>query len=129
MSQYFKHMKKVFIISFATILSIALISFFSYEVFAQNISYKIPNPSNIGSLEELVNLGASLIRPLFIITFGAMILYGAFLLLSSQGDAEKVANSRKTIIAAIIGFIIAVFAPTILNFVTSLVGVEGLSVL
>lgn len=129
MSEYFKRMKKVFIISFTTILSLALISFFSYEVFAQNISYKIPNPSNIGSLEQLVNLGASLIRPLFVITFGAMILYGAFLLLSSQGDAEKVANSRKTIIAAIIGFIIAVFAPTILNFVTSLVGVEGLSVL
>lgn len=115
-----------FLIVFVLVISVFI---FKDLVFAQNISYKIPNPSNIGSLEELVNLGASLIRPLFIITFGAMILYGAFLLLSSQGDAEKVANSRKTIIAAIIGFVIAVFAPTILNFVTSLVGVEGLSVL
>lgn len=129
MSQCFKYMKKVFIISFTTILCLVLLVFFSHGVFAQSISYKIPNPSKIDSLEELINLGASLIRPLFIITFGAMILYGAFLLLSSQGDSEKVANSRKTIIAAIIGFIIAVFAPTILNFVTSLVGVEGLSVL
>lgn len=115
-----------FLVLFVLVISVLI---FKDLVLAQNVSYKIPNPSNIGSLEELINLGASLIRPLFVITFGAMILYGAFLLLSSQGDAEKVANSRKTIIAAIIGFVIAVFAPTILNLVTSLVGVEGLSVL
>jgi hypothetical protein len=129
MKKIYKLMNKTytrFLVLFVLVISVLI---FKDLVLAQNVSYKIPNPSNIGSLEELINLGASLIRPLFVITFGAMILYGAFLLLSSQGDAEKVANSRKTIIAAIIGFVIAVFAPTILNLVTSLVGVEGLSVL
>lgn len=93
--------------------------------FAQNINYQIPNPSKYNSLEDIISAAASLIRPIFLITFGAMIIYGAFMLLTSSGNEEKVQTSRKTITAAIIGFIIAVFAPTLVNFALNLVGVEG----
>ena len=91
------------------------------------VNFKIPNPSKYNSLEDVINALASLIRPLFLITFGAMILVGAFLLLTSQGDEEKIANSKKTITAAIIGFTIAVLAPTIAGLVVNFLGVDGFS--
>jgi hypothetical protein len=92
---------------------------------AQNINYTIPNPSKYDNLEEVINAVSSLIRPAFLIAFGAMILFGAFTLLTSQGDEGKIETARKTIIAAIIGFVIAVFAPSIVNLALSLFGVEG----
>lgn len=109
---------------------LSVISFFflfRYQVSAQTINYRIPNPSNIDSLEELINLGASLIQPAFLLAFGAMILFGGFNILTSQGDSGKIETGKKTIIAAIIGFVISVLAPQLINLVTSALGVQGLS--
>ncbi|MCA9387169.1 hypothetical protein KC669_04000 [Candidatus Dojkabacteria bacterium] len=96
------------------------------KVSAQDINYKIPNPSRYNSLEDIISALGSLIRPIFLLTFGAMLLVGAFLVLTSQGNEEKIENGKKTIIAAIIGFAIAALAPTLVNFVTSFLLVEGL---
>lgn len=85
----------------------------------------IPNPSLYGSLEELINGAAQFIRPLFLITFGAMILISAGTIMTAQSDASKVQSGRQILIAAIIGFVLAVFAPAIVNFVTGLLGVSG----
>ncbi len=100
-------------------------SFLIVEVSAQNTGYKIPCPSRVCSLEEFISLIGSLIRPIFLVTFGAMIMYGAFLLLTSRGNEEQIENSKKTIMAAIIGFSIAALAPTIVGIITSFLGVEG----
>lgn len=88
----------------------------------------IPNPSRIDSLEELINALAALIRPIFLVTFTIMILYGAFVYLTARDDANKVQSARSIIIAAIIGFVIAVFAPVIVDLVAKFLGVPGLSV-
>jgi len=85
----------------------------------------IPNPSVYGSLEELINGAAQFIRPLFLITFGAMILISAATIMTAQSDAAKVQSGRQILTAAIIGFVLAVFAPAIVNFVTGLLGVTG----
>lgn len=103
------------------------ISLFMTTAYAQNINYKIPNPSKYDSLEEIISAVGSLIRPAFLLTFGAMIIVGAFYMMTSKGDEEKVMTAKKTITAAIIGFLIAALAPTIANFVTNLLGVEGFS--
>lgn len=116
-------MKKM-IISLSIVLLVSVL--FVSSVSAQNLNYSIPNPSTYDSLEDLISAAASLIRPVFLVTFGGMIIFGAFTLLTSSGNEEKIESSRKTIIAAIIGFVIAVFAPTLVNFALSLVGVEGL---
>ncbi len=113
------------LITFFSTFIIVLIGFIQ-PVFAQNFGYQVPNPSQYDSLEEILNAAGSLIRPVFIITFGAMIIYAAFILLTSQGDEEKVGNARKTIVAAIIGFAIAVLAPTIANIVLNFLGVQGI---
>jgi hypothetical protein len=118
------NIKKIKII---LVLTIFCSAFFVNNIAAQNINYKIPNPSRFESLEEVINVAASLIRPAFLIAFGAMILLGAFNILTSQGSDDKIANGKKTLTAAIIGFIIAVVAPTIVNLITNLVGVDGIA--
>jgi len=120
-------MKKI--ISFVTAICF-LFAISINTVYAQGfVNYRIPNISRYDSLEDVINAAASLIQPLFLLTFGAMLLVGAFTLLTSQGDEEKVASSRKTITAAIIGFIIAVIAPTIVNLLLNILGVDGLNTL
>ncbi len=96
-------------------------------VHAQQFSYRIPNPSSYDTLEELLNAAAGLIRPVFILTFGAMVIYGGWVRLTSKGDPDKIASSSKIIMAAITGFAIAVLAPSVVNIVTGLLDVEGLS--
>jgi len=92
-----------------------------------NISqnYTIPNPTRYSSLEDIINALTSLIRPVFIITFGAMVLYGGWVRLTSQGNPDKVKSSSQIIVAAIVGFAIAVFAPTIVDFAGKLLGIQG----
>lgn len=84
----------------------------------------IPNPSRINSLEELINLLAGLIRPVFLVTFIAMLLYGAFMYTTAGDSPDKVKTARSIIIAAIIGFAIAVFAPGIVSIVSNFLGVS-----
>lgn len=120
--KYFKNVL-VFFISFFILSSI-----FLAPASAQPINYRIPNPSRYDSLEEVISAAGSLIRPVFLLTFGAFILLGAITLLTSQGEAEKIEKAKRTITTAIIGFVIAVFAPTFANLVLGLVGADNLGV-
>ncbi len=108
----------------ATVLILFIVNL--TPVFAQNINFKIPNPSRFDNVEQIISAAGSLIRPVLLITFAGMILFGAFQLLTSQGNEDKVAGAKQTLTAAIIGFIIAVLAPTIVNVFTNLLGVQGL---
>lgn len=99
------------------------------KVNAQQFSYRIPSPTKYQSLEDVVSALGNLIQPIFILTFLAMILYGAWVRLTSQGNAEKLTSSNKIITAAIVGFVLAVLAPSIVNIVTGLLGVSGLDTL
>jgi len=87
-------------------------------------NFIIPNPTKYDNLEQVINALTSLIRPVFILTFTGMILYGAWVRLTSQGDPEKIKTSSQIIVAAIIGFAIAVFAPTIVDFAGKLLGLQ-----
>jgi hypothetical protein len=93
-------------------------SYFSFD-------FQIPNPTQFENLEEVISALGALLQPIFIITFAAMILYGAWIRLTSRGDAGKVEQSTKIIVAASIGFAIAVFAPTIVNIVANILGVNA----
>jgi hypothetical protein len=86
---------------------------------------KIPNPSRFDSGEDIINALAQLIRPAFLIGFAIMLFVGAGTYLTAGSDENKVKNAKNTITAAIIGFILAVMAPTIMNFVSGLLGVQG----
>ncbi|MFS8130711.1 MAG: hypothetical protein ACMG57_01900 [Candidatus Dojkabacteria bacterium] len=90
--------------------------------------FRFPNPTIFNSVEDLINAITKLIVPIFLLTFAAMLLYGAFQYLTARDNADQVASARKIIIAAIIGFVLAVLAPTIVNFVAGLLGVPTLGI-
>lgn len=116
---------------FLVITIVALQSLFiTMPILAQgltnvNQNFQIPNPTRYGDLEDIINAATSLIRPVFVITFAAMVLYGGWVRLTSQGNPDKIKSSSQIIVAAIIGFAIAVFAPTIVDFAGRLLGVSG----
>ena len=119
------HLYSFLVFSFGVILFFQTLSI-SVNAQSYTGNLTIPNPSRYNSLEDIINALAGLIRPVFILTFAAMVLYGAYMWITSQGDADKIKTARGIIIAAIVGFIIAVFAPTIVQFVGSLLGVNTL---
>lgn len=51
-----------------------------------------------------------------------MVLVGAFQLITSSGDPEKVSKGRKTIMYAAIGLAVALLAGSVVNIVKSFVG-------
>lgn len=71
---------------------------------------------------KLIDQGTSLL--LFIVGLGAvvMIIYGAFLYVSSGGDAAAVGKAKNAIIFSIIGVVIAFSAKAISLFVLSTIG-------
>ncbi|CAG1022492.1 hypothetical protein DOJK_01709 [Patescibacteria group bacterium] len=121
-------MSKKKFLTFAVVITQLVI--FSVPVLAGgltnvNQNFQIPNPTRYGSLEDIINAVTTLIRPVFIIAFGAMVLYGGWIRLTSQGNPDKVKSSSQIIVAAIVGFAIAVFAPTIVDFAGRLLGIQG----
>ncbi len=118
------HLYSFLVFAFGVIMFFQTIS---VSVHAQNIgNYEIPNPTIYDNLEDVINALAGLIRPIFVLTFAGMVLYGAYTWITSQGDPEKLKTARNIIISAAVGFAIAVFAPTIVQFVGSLIGVQTL---
>ncbi len=128
------NLQKTFLSTLITVLMLTMLAFpvlagpnqtGSGNLSNSGNSFRIPNPTVYQTLEDLINAVTALIRPLFILTFGGMILYGAWVRLTSQGDPGKIEQSMKIIVAAIVGFAIAVFAPSIVDFIGKLIGVQG----
>ena len=118
-------MKRLFLRNLLSLVIVAGILFPSIVVSHAQVNFAIPNPSRYNSLEEVISAVAALIRPLFILTFGAMLLFGAYSVLSSKGEDEKIANGKKTITASIIGFVIAVLAPSLVSLVANIIGIDA----
>ena len=51
------------------------------------------------------------------------IMYGGFLMMTSNGAPDKAAHGRKTIISAAIGLVIALASVALVNFISSKIGV------
>lgn len=95
---------------------------------AQENSYTrpiIPNPTRFSNVEQIISLAGNMIRPVFVVAFALLLIYGAWIWIRAEGDDEKVKKAKQLIIAAIIGFSLAVLTPTILNFVTGIFSIGG----
>lgn len=125
-------------ILFASLISLFLLSFSSINsVSAQNTKKDLCSGANldlsgssgckvdsqgedVNSEEELNNLIQNIVN-IFTIIVGIvaviMIIVGGFNFITSGGDSSKVTSARNTIIYAIIGLVIVVFAQVIARFV------------
>lgn len=82
------------------------------------------NISEYDSLEEVVLSVLSIIPAVVALAFVAMIMYAGWVYLTSQGEPDKISKAKQTIVAAIIGFIIIVLAPSIVRLIASIAGVD-----
>lgn len=103
------------------LVSIASVSPLFLGVHAQQIQ----NPVAFENITEIINTYIPLLRLIFTVAFVGILMYGGFVYLTAGADDGKVATAKKIIIAAIVGFIIIVLAPAIVQFVGALLGVEG----
>lgn len=84
----------------------------------------VPNFSQYDSIEEVIIAIVSLLQPIVVFVFVGMVLYGGWNYLTSQGNEDKIKQAKQIIMAAIIGFIIIILAPSIVQLVAGIFGVN-----
>lgn len=94
------------------------------HVYAQN-NIKIQNPTTFDSIEDIINFFAQLIPGIVVLVFIAVLMWGGWNYLTAQDSDEKVAQAKKIIVTAIIGFILIVLAPVIAQLAGSLLGIDN----
>ena len=69
-----------------------------------------------------LNIVDDLLQLIGYVTVG-YIMYGGFLMMTSNGAPDKAAHGRKTIMSAAIGLVIALASVALVNFISSNIGV------
>ena len=70
----------------------------------------------------VLNIVDDLLQLIGYMTVG-YIMYGGFLMMTSNGAPDKAAHGRKTIMSAAIGLVIALASVALVNFISSKIGV------
>jgi len=83
----------------------------------------IKGPGSTASLDEITDRVLSWLWPVATVLTVLMIIIGAYFLVLSGGDPQKVATGRKVIIAALVGFSIVMMSKGILELVKLILGV------
>lgn len=98
------------------------ISALATPVYAQAV--KIENPVLFPDLESIINFFLGLVRPIIILVFIGTLMYGGWVYLNAKDDAGQTKKAKQIITASIIGFIIIVLAPVIVQLAGSLLGIN-----
>ncbi len=76
----------------------------------KSVSVTIPNPLGVNDIVQVINNIINYIIYISVPILAIMILIGGFQILTAREDPAKVANGRKTIMWAAIGFVIILAA-------------------
>lgn len=102
----------------------------AFPAFAQQVDL-CPSNQNFGSLctddaqvGNVISQAITLILIIAVVLALAFLIWGGVKWITSGGDKGKVESARNTIIAAIIGLVIAFLAFFILNLVLGLFGID-----
>lgn len=82
---------------------------------------EIPNPLG-DDFSQLFSNITSLIRPIIILSFLGIMIFGGYLKMTAAGNAEQEEKAAKTFVAGIIGFVIIILAPLIVSVVQQIIG-------
>ena len=84
---------------------------------ADTIHEQVNGINNGDKLQDGVKAGINIVLTLIGIVAVIIIIIGAIHYMTSQGDPNKVATGKKTIIGGVVGLIIVLLAFAIVNFV------------
>jgi hypothetical protein len=90
--------------------------------FAQNSSPTLANPlgANTTATDVLNNVNAFLLAiaaPLC----GIMVVWGGFQMITAAGNPEKFSSGRKTLLYAAVGFVVVIFASSVVPLIKNIV--------
>jgi len=117
------------------IISFCLLVIITFVIFLSGIGSTLAAGTDVeigtikgpveGDFLDFISRITKYIQPLIAVVFLFVIVYGGYTRMTATGDPEKEKKSMSIITAGIIGFLIIVLAPAIVNLITSLVGVQG----
>ncbi len=107
------------ILTSATLFTAFVASSFAQSTALGDIKGPIP-----GNIFDFISKVSGYLRPLIVILFLFVIIYGGFVRMTAAGDAEKEKKSTSILTAGIVGFIIVVLAPVIVKIISALIGVQ-----
>ena len=97
-----------------------------YDGLMENCSLKNPGADTNSQANYIwkiaLNIVDDLLQLIGYVTVG-YIMYGGFLMMTSNGAPDKAAHGRKTIMSAAIGLVIALASVALVNFISSNIGV------
>jgi hypothetical protein len=83
---------------------------------AQQGATELDNGSGL-SLTQIIGTSINILAWIIGVVAVIMVIFGGFRFVTSTGDSNSVASARSTIVYALIGLMVAVFAQIILHFV------------
>lgn len=102
--------------------------FFIQRVYAQRLEDGIggivDNPDSIRNEEDLVDRIVGIALPLSIIAAFILLSYGGYLMVSSQGNPEKLQEAKSLITNAIIGLVVILGSVGILVLLSDTLGLN-----
>lgn len=85
---------------------------------------KIPPPTSLGSIGELINKVSGVTTPLAVVGFIFMVIYAGFVRMTAAGSPDKEAKGMKIAVSAAIGFAIIALAPLLVKVIANIIGVK-----
>jgi len=106
-------------------------SFFVRKAYAQNLGGKIGGQigelegnDSIDSVDSLVEAIVDIAVPVAILCLVVLVVYAGYMLISSQGNPDKLKEGREVLTNAIIGFFIVVLSVVILLLLSNTLGLN-----
>jgi len=81
----------------------------------------IPNPITSGSFADLIARIIDWVLNIALILAPLVVVYGGFIYMTAMGDTNKVSQGKNIILYAVIGFIVALLAKSLIGIFTGLV--------
>ncbi|OIO47716.1 MAG: hypothetical protein AUJ32_02165 [Parcubacteria group bacterium CG1_02_40_82] len=111
--------RKKFLIFPLLVIVFFLLSF-AWQVFAQsNPTMELPNPLTATTFEDLVSSIATWFELIMVPLATIMILYAAFLFMTSGGDEEKIKRAKRAITWAVVGVAIVLIGAGFITLIKS----------
>ena len=90
-------------------------------IFAAESTATIENPIEATTFTQLIDMIVKWILDIAMVLAPLVIVYGGLTYMTAAGDTSKVSQARKIILYAVLGFILALLASSLINIFKDLV--------